>query len=96
MKVSEFFLTIYFWSLSVLCLLATSLTCLILYPFIDQKTFARVYEIMTGYVMLYLMIIPGFWSLKIIDNRRDKSWDNKRYIIIANHVFNKFLFLKIY
>lgn len=86
MKVSEFFLTIYFWSLSVICLLVTSVTCLILYPFIDQKTFARVYEIMTGYVMLYLMIIPGFWSLKITDHRQDKSWDNKRYVIVANHV----------
>ena len=91
MKISEFFLTIYFWSLSVICLLVTYVTCLLLYPFIDQKTFARIYEVMTGYVMLYLMIIPGFWSLKVIDNRQDKSWTNesgesKRFVFVANHL----------
>lgn len=91
MKISEFFLTIYFWSLSVICLLVTFVTCLILYPFIDQKTFARIYEIMTGYTMLYLMVIPGFWSLKIIDNRKDKTWTDeygnaKRFVMVANHL----------
>ena len=96
MKISEFFLTIYFWSLSVICLLVTYVTCLILYPFIEQKTFARIYEVMTGYTMLYLMIIPGFWSLKVTDNRQNKSWTNesgesKRFVFVANHLFNKFL-----
>ena len=86
MKVTEFFLTIYFWSLAVICILVTYFTLLVLYPFISQKTFSRIYEVMIGYAMLYLMLIPGFWSFKITDYRSDKSWEDKRFVMVANHL----------
>lgn len=91
MKVSEFFLTIYFWTLTIPSLLITFLICVILYPFMDQKTFSRTYEFIMGKTLLLAMTLPGFWKIKITDLRKDKTWKDlygreKRYVIIANHV----------
>jgi len=80
------FLTIYFWLASCVTLLWTLLICLISRPFVDDKTFSRIYELFTGNLLIYFMTVPGFWSLKVKDKRRDKTWENKQYIIIANHV----------
>ena len=83
-------LTIYFWSLSVICLLWTYAICLIIYPFVSQKTISRTYEIFTGQALLYFMTIPGIWSFQVKDRRKDKSWKtdgkDKQYVIIANHM----------
>jgi len=86
-------LTIYFWSISVISLLFSFFTCVVIYPFVDQKTFARTYEILTGGVMLYVM--APIWNLQIKDKRKDKTWTytdekgnktDKQFIIIANHM----------
>jgi len=91
MKVSEVFLTIYFWTLAIPVLLVTYFICILCYPFVDEKTFARIYETCTGRWMLFFMTAPGFWTVKVTDLRSDKRWteDNgleKQYIVIANHV----------
>jgi len=65
-------LTIYFWGFSVISLLFSFFTCIIISPFVDQKTFARTYEVLTGGIMLYIM--SPIWSLKIKDKRKDRSW----------------------
>ena len=80
------FLTIYLWSITIISVLITFPICLILYPFVSQKTFSRLYEAIPGYIMLYSMLIPNFWNFTIIDLRTDTSWENKRYVIVANHV----------
>ena len=86
MLITDLLLTIYFWSVTAISLLFTYLLLLILYPFVSQKTFSRLYELIPGYIILYSMIIPGFWNLTIKDYRKDTSWTNKRYIIVANHL----------
>ena len=87
-------LTIYFWGFSIISLLFSFFTCIIISPFVDQKTFARTYEVLTGGIMLYIM--SPIWSLKIKDKRKDRSWTyevknevknlDKQFIIIANHM----------
>ena len=79
-------LTVYFWLVSIFSILLSLPICLIAFPFVDQKTFARIYEIITSHIMLYSMIVPGFWEVNIIDNRKDKNWEDKKFIIIANHI----------
>ena len=96
MKMISLLLSIYFWSCSVLALLVTFVICILSYPFISQKSFARLYECLTAYTVLYCMTVPGFWKLKITDNRKDKRWTefddedfefkDKQYIITANHM----------
>lgn len=86
MNISTLFLTVYFWALSVGALLLSYVICMISYPFIDQKTFARMYETITAKTMLYFMTVPGFWKVKVTDLRKDKSWKDKRYVIIGNHL----------
>ena len=91
MKVEEFFLTIYFWTLTIPSLLFTFLICLCVYPFVDEKTFARTYESIMGFTLLKAMTLPGFWKINIVDLRQDKSWKkangyDKRFVIIANHL----------
>ena len=85
-QISYLCLTAYFWLVSAFSMGLAYLVCLVCYPFVDQKTFSRIYEYIPATIVLYAMIFPNFWSLKIIDLRRDKSWTNKRYIIVANHV----------
>ena len=88
-NIIQFFLTLYFWSSSIICLIITYIVCLIISPFVDQKTISRTYEILTGQSLLYLMTIPGIWTLTVRDKRKDKSWtfkNDKQYIIIANHM----------
>ena len=91
MKIEEFFLTVYFWVLTVPCLLFTFAVCLCIYPFVDEKTFARTYESLMGHTLLMFMVLPGFWKINIVDLRQDKSWTNpggseKRFIVVANHL----------
>jgi 1-acyl-sn-glycerol-3-phosphate acyltransferase len=91
MKISELFLTIYFWSLAIPVLLFTYFVCIICYPFENEKGFARIYETLTAKTMIFFMTVPGFWTVKVTDLRQDKSWHEntgleKQYIIIANHV----------
>lgn len=78
-------LTIYFWTISIFLILKTFIICLICRPFVNDKTFSRIYEII-GNLLIYFMTVPGFWTLKVRDKRADKSWDKQQYIIIANHV----------
>ena len=89
------FLTLYFWSLSVFALIFTYSVCLFISPFVDSKTISRTYETLTGKFLLYAMTAPGFWTLTVKDNRRDKSWSyydadaeeqERQYVIIANHM----------
>lgn len=91
MKISELFLTVYFWGLGIPVLIVTYFICILCYPFVDEKGFARIYETCTGKTMTFLMTLPGFWSLKITDLRTDKSWKEengleKQFIVIGNHV----------
>ena len=85
MNLTSLLLTVYFWTITALGLIITFPICLILYPFIDEKTFSRIYEVVPGSIALYSMILPGFWKLKIIDLRKDKSW-NQQCVIVSNHV----------
>jgi len=82
----QILLTVYFWSLSVICLLTTTIVGFFVKPFVDEKTFSRIYEIITGNILLYCMTVSGFWTFQVKDNRKDKTWNNKQYIIVANHV----------
>ena len=91
MKVEEFFLTMYFWGMTIPSLLLTFLFCVIIYPFVDEKTFARTYESLMGHTLLAAMVLPGFWKINIVDLRQDKSWKkpngyDRRFVIIANHL----------
>jgi 1-acyl-sn-glycerol-3-phosphate acyltransferase len=49
----------------------------------DQKNFARLTE-NCGAIILKAVTIPGFWSLKITDLRKNKD-NNKQYVLVANH-----------
>ena len=91
MKIEEFFLTVYFWGMAIPSLLITALCCVIIYPFVDEKTFARTYESLMGHTLLAAMTLPGFWKINIVDLRQDKTWKKpngceKRFVIIANHL----------
>jgi 1-acyl-sn-glycerol-3-phosphate acyltransferase len=91
MKVEEFFLTVYFWGLTIPSLIFTFLICLCIYPFVDEKTFARSYESLMGFTLLKAMTLPGFWKINIVDLRQDKTWRNpdcseRRFVVIANHL----------
>lgn len=77
-------LTLYFWLISVISLLITFPICFLLYPFVQEKTLSRMYESIPGYIVLYAMMIPGFWKVKIKDLRKNKNW--KQCIIVANHL----------
>lgn len=79
-------LTVYFWSLTGVSILISFFTCLFVYPFVDQKTYARIFEKLSGTMMLYSMVIPGFWRVTIYDYREDPTWGDKRYVIVANHI----------
>ena len=79
-------LTVYLWLVALLALLITFPIAILLYPFLDQKSFSRMCEVVPGYLILYSMLIPNFWTLKIVDRRKDKSWNNKRYVVVANHL----------
>src|SRR6266446_6416208 len=91
MKLIELFLTVYFWFFAVISLLVTYVIGRVISPFLDEKSFARFYEVCTAKTMFYMMTVPNFWTVRVRDNRRDKTWknkwgDQKRYIVIANHV----------
>ena len=91
MKIEEFFLTVYFWLLTIPSLLFTALYCLCVYPFVDEKTFARTYESLMGNTLLTAMVYPGFWKINMVDLRKDKTWTNpdgseKRFVVIVNHL----------
>lgn len=91
MKIEEFFLTVYFWVLTIPSLLYTFVISLCIYPFVDEKTFARCYECLMGHTLLAAMTLPGFWKINIVDLRQDKSWTNpdgseKRFVLVANHL----------
>ena len=76
-------LTVYFWLMAMSGTLITTILGIIVYPFMNQKTFTRFHEVVIGTFMLKVMTIPGFWSFKIKNlNNIDK---NQRYIFIANH-----------
>lgn len=85
-KIVKILLTIYFWGISVAALLITFPFYLMMYPFVKQKSLARFYEFLPGFIILNAMLIPGFWKLKFRDLRSEKSWDNKRYVIVVNHL----------
>lgn len=86
MIIFNLLLTIYFWGIASFSTILVSIICIIVYPFVDQKTFARIFEKFSGTIILYSMLIPGFWSVTVKDYRRDTSWDGKRYVIVANHL----------
>lgn len=86
MQIRKLFLTAYFWSISILALLITFPIYMILYLFMNQKSLARFYEFFPGFIILNAMLVPGFWTLKYKDLRKDKNWDGKRYVIVANHL----------
>lgn len=66
-------------------MLISFFTCTFLYPFFPQKKLARIYENIMQNLLLNAMTLPGFWNLKVIDNRKVKDWNN-RYVIICNHL----------
>ena len=83
MKLSEILLTIYLWTLFIPVLLFANICFLLLYPFVKKERFTKIFEILLLKTMLYSMVLPGFWKVKITDLRKIK---NKNYIIISNHV----------
>ncbi len=81
--IHEIIITLYFWIVASCSTLVTLVVCAVCYPFVDQKTFARIYELFSGFIILNCMTLPGIWTFKIIDLRADKTFD--RYIMISNH-----------
>ena len=87
LSIITIFITIYFWLITTVSVILTFFVCLIAYPFIDQKTFARVYEYVFCNFILYSMTLPGIWSIKTKDLRKSKNKHfNGRYVMISNHV----------
>ena len=80
--------TIYFWSLSTVAVLTSATISAISYPFVSQKSFARIFESVTCHIIIYGMGIPGIWNYTINDSRREKIplTSDSRYILIANHL----------
>jgi len=76
--------TVYFWLMATIGMILTFIVCIICYPFVNQKTFARIYEYIFCSFTLKAMTLSGIWSVKFSDLRTDKTW-NKRYIVIPNH-----------
>lgn len=70
--------------MATLATIIITIICLCSYPFLEQKSFTRLYEFLIGTTMLKIMTIPGFWSIKVTDLRENKTY-NDRYIFIANH-----------
>jgi 1-acyl-sn-glycerol-3-phosphate acyltransferase len=89
----QILLTIYFWTFGVLSLLLVTPICFLLYPFIEQKTFSRIYGIVPAYILSVVM--KPFWQIEIKDLRQNKNWD-KEFVIVANHLsFSDSLFLSL-
>jgi 1-acyl-sn-glycerol-3-phosphate acyltransferase len=71
-------LTIYYWLIMafIFCISLPILTCA--YPFVEQKTFSRIFEIITSYTLYFTFIYPGIWSFRIIDKRgKEREQDPK-------------------
>ncbi len=84
--IGNIFLTVYFWSAAIISSIVTYVICLCCYPFISQKYFAYLYETLFSTMILYPMIIPRFWSIKITDTRQQINRHfNGPYIVISNH-----------
>ena len=82
----ELLITAYFWMVSSVATVIAVVVCLIVYPFVDQKTFSGTYELVAGYIILNSMIFTGIWSFKITDLRKPENRHfNDRYVIISNH-----------
>ena len=77
--------TIYFWVLISISMVLTFIVCLLAYPFVDEKTFAGIYEfILSNFVIGGMSFI---WTFHIKDLRTDKeiNSDRNQYVIISNH-----------
>lgn len=83
--VGETLLNFYFWSVSIVSLLVTFPICLVLSPFVSQKTVARLYESIPGWTVYLCMTLPGFWKVQIKDYRKAPTW-KENYVVIANHL----------
>jgi 1-acyl-sn-glycerol-3-phosphate acyltransferase len=83
MKFTEILLTGYFWFFTVLSILLVTPICIILYPFIDEKTFSKIFICIPANILSFVMY--PFWEIKIKDLRKNKSWD-KNYVVVANHL----------
>ncbi len=83
-QIYEIAITIYLGLVLILTFLISIPILAVCYPFVDEKTFARINEVIGGTLLLKAMTIPGFWSFKITDLRKNKDFDG-RYIIISNH-----------
>lgn len=82
----EIILTFYFWLVASIATIITFVACVLVYPFVSQKTFSRTYETIMGFIVLNAMALPGIWSFKIKDLRTlNKRHFNNRSIYIANH-----------
>ena len=86
-KLKQILLTVYLFLITGISYLFTFLICLILYPFISQKTMAKIYEVIPRYAALYSMTLPGFWTITLTDLRKNKKWNtDDQYVIVANHM----------
>jgi 1-acyl-sn-glycerol-3-phosphate acyltransferase len=86
-SVLKILVTVYFWFVAAISLILTLIVCLFAYPFVDQKTFARIYEYVFCNLVLYAMTTANIWSFKITDKRKPENRHFKdRYVLVANHV----------
>lgn len=77
--IAEILLTVYFWLVTAISTIITSIMCLIIYPFVCERIFCRTYERIIGTLILKGMTIPGFWTFTV----RGKI--NGQCVIVANH-----------
>ena len=60
--------TVYFWITAAISTIITTAICIVIYPFLSEKTYARTYEAIIGTLILKFMTIPGFWAFAISSN----------------------------
>lgn len=77
-------LTLYLLLVVVIMFVGSVPILLIAYPLLTQKEFVYLNETL-GLMILKAMTLPGFWSVKITDKRKEKTWDGQ-YVIVSNHL----------
>lgn len=78
--------TILFWSSATVATILTAAVSIICYPFVDQKTFARIFECVAGWFIMAIMSIFRIWSVRVINRSGLTLTSNQRYVIAANHL----------
>ena len=79
----DIILTIYFWLLISASVLVSFPILIVASFFVNQKTFAYLYEQINNNIIYYGMTIPGIWSVNI--RYLSDKYEDGQYVIVANH-----------